>query len=118
MRTSKCRCGPVVRPVLPTADRFAALDHTAGLDAHPRQAGIAGGQAIAMVNADHVAEIALIGRGKHHPVGGCDHRRAGFGIEGYSLVHRPLAESGVAAMTERRAEQSLPDQRSSVSGVP
>jgi hypothetical protein len=33
-------------------------------------------------------------------------------------VHRPLAGSGVAAMTERRAEQSLPDQRSSVSGVP
>ena len=71
-----------------------------------------------MVNTDHVAEIALIGRGKRHPVGGCDHRRAGFGIEGYSLVHRPLAGSGVAAMTERRAEQSLPDQRSSVSGVP
>ena len=55
-RTSKCRCGPVERPVEPTSAIFSpALHDLARLDEELRRVRVARHEVVAVVDLDHVA---------------------------------------------------------------
>ena len=93
------------------ADTFAALDELPRCHQGLGEVGVAGNQALAVVDVDHVAEFRMVFGGSHHAAGGGDHRRAGLGVEIDAFVHGAHPGDGVRPVAEAGADHRLLDRQ-------
>ena len=112
-RTPKWRCGPVARPVLPTAPTRSprrtavALGHVHAAHVHVHR-----DERVPVVDEDRVAAEELVGHHHHRPVGGGEDGCAGV----HGVVGPPVRAAGAPVDDAAVAEATARGQR--VEGLP
>ena len=105
MRTSKCRCGPVERPVLPIAPMTSPAATCWPTRARERgHVGVAGHHAVAVADFDDVAVTGLRSDESNLALGRGMDRRADRAAEIEPGMHRRAARERVAAIAEARRD--------------
>ena len=106
--TSKCRCGPVERPVEPIrAIGLTFLHRVADRDQHALVVRVAGDVAIAVIDLDRLAVAEAILRIGHDAGGDRDDLRAGRAGEVDAAVKGVAAGERIGAMAEVRGDPAL-----------
>ena len=103
--TSKCRCGPVERPVEADIGNMLARQHQiADLRDDPRRVAVAGHQTIAVIDVDRIAVTRFLARENDTAARCRENRRAGFRDQIDTRMKIQMMRERIAAVTERRAE--------------